>query len=247
MILRIIILFTLGWQSIFAGAQTYEKFTVSPDIEVIKLSDNAYIHVSEQEMGNWGRVSSNGLIVVNQGKAFLLDTPANNEQTETLVNWMTDSLHLQLVGFIPNHWHDDCLGGLDYLQQKGVKSYANQMTIEIAKEKGLPVPEVGFRDSLSLQLGNLTLECAYLGGGHSSDNIIVWIPQEKILFAGCMLKDTTWTILGNLSDAVIEEWPETIDKVLDRYSTAEIVIPGHGQFGGMEIVRHMKELLKKNL
>lgn len=247
MILRIIILLMLGWQAVFCGAQTYEKFTVSPDIEVIKLSDNAYIHISELEMGNWGRVSSNGLIVVNQGKAFLLDTPSNNEQTETLVNWMTDSLHVQLVGFIPNHWHDDCLGGLGYLQQKGIKSYANQMTIEIAKEKGLPVPEVGFRDSLSLQLGNLTLECAYLGGGHSSDNIIVWIPQEKILFAGCMLKDTTWTTLGNLSDAVIEEWPGTIDKVLDKYSTAEIVIPGHGQFGGMEIVRHMKELLKKNL
>lgn len=77
--------------------------------------------------------------------------------------------------------------------------------------------------------------------------IILLMLSWQIIFAGCMLKDTTWTTLGNLSDAVIEEWPGTIDKVLNRYSTAKIVIPGHGQFGGMEIVRHMKKLLKNNL
>ena len=50
------------------------------------------------------------------------------------------------------HWHGDCLGGLAYLQTKGVKSYANQMTIDIARKEKLPVPDYGFTDSLTVRI-----------------------------------------------------------------------------------------------
>ncbi|GHT38495.1 hypothetical protein FACS189435_4760 [Bacteroidia bacterium] len=82
----------------------------------------------------------NGLILVSKDEAFLFDTPATGSQTETLVKWIADSLKATVSTFVPNHWHEDCLGGLDYLHSKGVKSYANQMTVDLAKDihsKGL--------------------------------------------------------------------------------------------------------------
>ena len=226
-------------------AQSINKFKISADIELIKLSEKAYLYVSTAIIEDFGKVPSNGLILVDNKKAFLFDTPVTNAQTETLVKWIKKSLHAKIIGFVPNHWHSDCMGGLKYLHSKGIKSYANQMTIDIAKEKGLPVPKQGFKDSLSLKLHNMDIHCYYLGAGHSADNIVVWIPSEEILFSGCMVKDIYATGLGNLSDANIEEWPKTIDKILNKFSSAKIVIPGHGEIGGMELIRHTRELLPR--
>jgi metallo-beta-lactamase class B len=223
------------------------KIKVSNDIELIQFSPKAYLHVSISEMKGFGKVSSNGLILVDNGKAFLFDTPATNEQTRTLLAFIADSLHAKVSGFVPNHWHDDCMGGLDFLNQQGVKSYAHEKTIAIAQKEGLPLPKQGFKDSLSLKLNNTKISCYYLGSGHSSDNIVVWIPSEKILFAGCMVKDMQSITLGNTSEANVEEWLKTIQKVINKIPTAEIVIPGHGQVGGKELLMRTKKLLIKEL
>jgi len=242
---RIKLLITLFLLSQLAGYAQSATSTikVSEDIELIPLSPKAYIHVSVSEIKGFGKVSSNGLVLMDNGQAFLFDTPVTNEQTETLVTFIADSLHANVSGFVPNHWHGDCMGGLNYLDKHGVKSYASQITIDIAKKEGLPLPKQDFKDSLSLKLNNTEIDCYYLGGGHSTDNIVIWIPSEKILFAGCMVKDLQSKTLGNLSDANVEEWPETIQRVINKFPSAEIVIPGHGQIGGKELLRHTQKLL----
>ena len=219
------------------------KIQISNDIELIQLSEKAYVHVSVSEIAGFGKVSSNGLIFVNGKEAFLFDTPATNSQTETLVKWIADSLSATVSTFVPTHWHDDCLGGLEYLHSIEIKSYANQMTIDLAKANSKPVPRHGFTDSLHLVLRGDIVECHYLGGGHSADNIVVWIPSEKILFAGCMVKDIYSKGLGNLSDAKVEEWLPTIQKVTAKFHDAKIVIPGHGQIGGKGLLEHTSKLL----
>lgn len=244
--LKINLLFTLFllFQMVGYAQPATNRIKISEDIELIRLSSKAYVHISISEMKGFGKVSSNGLILVDKGKAFLFDTPVTTEQTETLVGFISDSLHSKVSDFVPTHWHGDCIGGLSYLHKKGVKSYANQMTIDIAKEKKLPVPKHDFKDSLFLKLNDIEIGCYYLGGGHTSDNIVVWIPSEKILFAGCMVKDMSSKGLGNLSDADINEWPSTIEKVIARFPLAETVIPGHGRIGGKELLVYTQELLK---
>ena len=226
-------------------ASDFRKIKIGDDIELIQLSEKAFVHVSVSEIAGFGKVSSNGLIIINGGEALLFDTPVTNSQTETLVKWITDSLSATVSAFVPTHWHDDCLGGLEYLHTIGIKSYANQMTIDLAKANGMPVPCYGFTDSLHLYLHDKIVECHYFGGGHSADNIVVWIPSEKILFAGCMVQNIHSNGLGNLSDAKLDEWYPTIQKVMAKFSDAKIVIPGHGQIGGMELLEHTSKLLVK--
>lgn len=76
---------------------------------------------------------------------------------------------------------------------------------------------------------------------------MVWIPSEKILFGGCMVKDIYSKGLGNLSDAQPEEWAKTIQKAIGKFPEAKIVIPGHGGIGGKELLQHTKELLQQYL
>jgi metallo-beta-lactamase class B len=193
----------------------------------------------------WGRIGSNGLIYTVNGEALLFDTPMNDSLTKQLVNWITDSLKIRIVGFVPNHWHDDCMGGLNYLNSIGISSYANEKTLAIVKSKNLPIPQHGFVDSLTLQIGNQSAICKYYGPAHTVDNIVTWIPSERILFGGCMVKELKSETLGNIADADLTEWPKTIARVIAAYSSANIVIPGHGAFGGQELLKHTQDLLTK--
>ncbi|MBP7460643.1 MAG: subclass B1 metallo-beta-lactamase [Candidatus Delongbacteria bacterium] len=216
---------------------------INSDLEIIRISDHAFIHQSCASLPKFGRFSSNGLILVDHHQALLLDTPVTDSLTRDLVSWIEDSLHARLTGFVPNHWHDDCMGGLGFLQSHHVKSYANQMTIEIAESRNIPVPDSGFQDSLRLQVGEISVLCYYPGAAHSMDNIVVWIPSEKILFAGCMVKSIDSKSLGNTVDGDLRAYPETLDRVAAKFHDAQIVIPGHGAWGGMELIRHTRRLI----
>ena len=219
------------------------SISVSRDIEVIKLSEHTYVHFSYAEMPPWGRVGSNGLIFTSKGEALLFDTPVNDSLTKTLVDWMTDSLKVRIVGFVPNHWHEDCMGGLACLHAMGIPSYAQQKTIAIAREKHLPCPRHSFVDSLILKAGDDTVVCRYLGAGHTVDNIVAWVPSERVLFGGCMVKELKSGTLGNVRDADRVAWPETIRRVLATFGDARIVVPGHGAIGGPDLLFHTEALL----
>jgi metallo-beta-lactamase class B len=215
---------------------------VCPDLELIKISENAFMHVSYATLPDYGRISANGLIFINNNHAFLFDTPWTDSLTCFLITYLRDQMGLQISGFIPNHWHEDCMGGLNYIKSQNIKSYANQLTIEIARERNLPFPEIGFRDSLSLTLEGQSICCYFPGAAHSIDNIVVWIPSEKVLFPGCMCKSLDSKNLGNLTDGDLSEYPKTINKVIKKFKKAKIVIPGHGKEGGPELLIHTRSL-----
>jgi metallo-beta-lactamase class B len=125
----------------------YKQINISDDLSLIRISSHAYVHVSYGDIPGFGRAGSNGVVFINNGEAFLFDTPISDELTRTLVMWLSDSMKVRVTGFAPNHWHIDCMGGLAWLKSQGIRSYANQKTIEIAKSKSLPVPDEGFTDS----------------------------------------------------------------------------------------------------
>ena len=220
----------------------YQTIRITNDIELIKLSENAYVHVSYSNLPKYGRYPANGLVIINGTQALVFDSPWDDSLTATLFSWITDSMHLEVKGFVPNHWHEDCMGGLSFIKQQGIETYANQMTIDIAKSKNLPLPAHGFTDSLKLCLEDKTVECYYPGAAHTEDNIAVWIPSEQILFAGCMIKSVQTQNLGNTADGNLTEYPKTLEKLLRTFPKAKIVVPGHGPVGGLELIRHTKEL-----
>lgn len=198
-------------------AQTNEKIVIDNDIQLIHLQDSVYVHVTWHHLDNFGRFPSNGLIVIRNGQALMIDTPMDNDKTERLTKYLKDSMSVDLAKLIISHFHDDCMGGLGYLQSIGIESIANSMTIEKCKEIGLPIPSTSFMDSLSFDFKGEQIDCRYFGAGHSFDNITVWIPDKEILFGGCLIKSINSRGLGNLSDAVVDDWDMTIEKVIKRY------------------------------
>jgi metallo-beta-lactamase class B len=228
--------------SLYQSVLAQDTLRVSSDLLLVKLSENAFVHVSYASLPGYGRVSANGLILTAGRKAFLFDTPWNDSLTEELVTFLEGNMRLKVEGFVPNHWHEDCMGGLGYLRSRKIKSYANEMTVNIAREKGLPVPDRGFRDSLTLKIGGKQIHCYFPGAAHSMDNIVVWVPSEKILFPGCICKSIDSRNLGNTADGDLSEYPMTVEWIIRKFDSAVTVIPGHGSYGGQELLMHTMSL-----
>jgi metallo-beta-lactamase class B len=226
-------------------AQPQKNILIGDDIQLIHLQDSVYVHVTWHHLDNFGRFSSNGLILIKDGQALMIDTPMDNVMTERLARFLKDSLSVSVTRLITGHFHGDCLGGLEYLQSIGVESIANSRTIAKCEELDLPIPSTSFTDSLTFDFNGVQIDCQYFGAGHSFDNITVWIPGNKILFGGCLVKSMDSKGLGNLSDAIVSDWDITIKKVMKRYSVFKIVIPGHGDIGGTELLTHTIELVEK--
>jgi len=218
------------------AVRSQDTIKISPDLELIRISENALIHVSYSVLPGYGRVSANGLVFIDGKKAFLFDTPWNDSLTETLVTYLELEMNLTMAGFVPNHWHEDCMGGLGYIKSRNIKSFANNLTSEIAREKGLPVPDQGFTDSLILNPGRREIICYFPGAAHSMDNIVVWIPSEEILFPGCICKSIDARNLGNTADGDLHAYRGTVEWIIRKFPVAKIVIPGHGSYGGPELL-----------
>lgn len=212
---------------------------------IFPLGDCIYLHITWHNYEKFGRFPANGVIYVKNGHALLLDTPVTNEQTEQLVQIIQEKLNADITLFIPNHFHEDCMGGLEYLQSLGIPSISLERTREICEEKGLPIPDEGFTNEYQLTGDFAGVICFYPGKAHTEDNISVYFPDQGILFAGCMAKSLKSKGLGNLADAFPEEWAQTIQTLMDRFPDAQIIIPGHGSQGGRDLLEHTKQLVEE--
>jgi metallo-beta-lactamase class B len=227
-------------------AQTTDTVRLSDDLKLVKLSDNVFLHISALNVNGYGRVEANGLVVVANKKALLIDTPWNNEQTKQLHTYLK-SQDIDLDHVVITHWHDDCMGGLGYLQKQMVLSTSGQRTYDIAKQKGLPVAFIRFKDTLAFQFQTLEVQCYYPGAAHSLDNIVVYLPSEKLLFGGCMVKDLSAQTLGNYADGDVKQWPASLDKLRHRFPHTKTVVPGHGRCGDLLLINHSQQLLQQHL
>lgn len=246
LVLILIVLAICLTQGLKADDNVKNKETViSENIKLYQLTKDSYIHVTYREFPQWGKVPANGLLYIRNGKALLVDTPWDNEMTVKLSDWVRDSLKAEITHVVGGHSHEDCLGELEALQKRKVKSYCHQITRQICEERKLPLPGITFEDSLNIVFEGVKVSLMYFGGGHTVDNIVVWIPGEKLLFGGCMVKSLSSGNLGNTREADLEAWPGTIEKVIKRFKDAEIVIPGHGRSGGTELLSHTLVLLRE--
>lgn len=225
-----------------------EPIEINNDLQIIKLTNTCYLYTGWADMGKWGRIGSNGLVVVAKGKAFLIDSPTIESQTVELAWWFDKNLDVKFESFVPGHWHDDCVGGMAWLNRNKVKTYACNKTNNILASKGGEQAVESFSDSLTLAVGNINIELYFLGGGHTTDNIVVWIPSEKLLFGGCMIKDIEATNIGNTSDAApLNEWLQTIERIEQKFPDVKCIIPGHGKIGGKELLKHTKQIIEHNM
>ena len=216
---------------------------VSETLKITRLTEHTYIHESYLEIPDYGPFPCNGLILVDEGEAIIFDTPTSDLVSEELINWVENELDADVNAVVINHFHTDCLGGLDAFHAMGIPSHANEQTIPLAENRGGAVPMNGFGETGQLKAGGIEVINRFFGEGHTRDNIVSYIPAENVLFGGCMIK-SMGAGKGNLNDANVAEWSRTVAKIKERYPDIEHVVPGHGKSGGEELLDYTIEMFE---
>lgn len=232
---------------VFVGCRSQE--TDNPDYEsgnlrVEKLTAHTFVHVSYLETEEYGKVPCNGMVVMDKGEAMVFDTPTNILASQELMNWIEGHNGVKVKAVVATHFHEDCLGGLEAFHRKNIASYATERTKDLAEKRGMPVPKNGFESHLELIIGGKKVISEFLGEGHTRDNIIGYVPSDKVMFGGCLIK-SEGAGKGNLNYANVKEWSNTVASVKRKYPDVEVVIPGHGKTGGMGLWDYTIDLFKE--
>ena len=220
---------------------------VKPAVDLRLLRPGVWVHTSRYALPDGSVIPSNGLVVKDGGGLVLIDTAWGETLTADLLDEIQREIKLPVRRAIVTHAHGDRLAGADWLRRRGIPVFASASTIRRAMEVGLAVPS----DSLSglRKPGDAewvgSVEVFFPGPAHSPDNVMVWVPAARVLFGGCAVKSADSASLGNLADADTRAWPEAIRRAMERYPSAEVVMPGHGAEGGKDLLAHTMSLLRE--
>jgi metallo-beta-lactamase class B len=243
-----LIVFVLPVGPALAGCQSAkvapagESIRISDDIALQPIVPGAWVYTTYFDVPDSGRVGANGLVVVSGREAVLVNLPWTDEQTAALFDWIAERQGATVKAVIPTHFHQDCMGGLAEAHRRGAASFGLDKTIALAQRDHLPVPQCPFQLRTAVRCGTAVLFVTYHGAGHTTDNVVAWLPKQQVLFGGCLVKSLDTQSLGNTSDGDLTAYPVTLKKVKAAYPNAKIVVPGHGDWGGPELIDHTLKL-----
>ncbi|MER3329905.1 MAG: subclass B1 metallo-beta-lactamase, partial [Candidatus Kapaibacterium sp.] len=216
----------------------------SDNLLIFKLSEHTYQHISYLQTESWGKVACNGMIVIENDKALILDTPSDNISSKELIEYLINN-GISIIGIVPTHFHEDCLGGLSEFKKAEIPIYISNRTKAILEKEGgfVDYEFLTFDNSLTLNIDETSLDLEYFGAGHTIDNVVAFYEKDESIFGGCLVKELNAS-KGNLADANTEEWSNTVRKLKAKHPNAKVVIPGHGKSGGIDLFNYTIDLFE---
>lgn len=98
-------------------------------------------------------------------------------------------------------------------------------------------PHLEYRDKMTLNVGERSLELYYLRNVHSEADTAIWLPKERVIFTAASV---TVKRFGNHRPFV--SIPDTLSAIkMMKGLNPEIVVPGHGDPGTAKILDDMEK------
>jgi len=213
--------------------------------DTVKVADSVYALVGDlgqRSPENLGHNITSGFIVTAQG-VVVIDTGgslANAQAIHAAIRKVTDK---PVIYAINSGGQDHRWFGNDYFKRQGAKLIASEAAVRDMKERGaaqtafaqqllkekfagtqLVYPDITFQDRYTLPVTGERIELIYTGGAHTPGDILVWLPQHSVVFAG----DTVFVqrLLGVMPGSALR-WIKSLEYLRDELKP-KIVVPGHG-------------------
>ena len=216
----------------------------NPELVIRTLAKDCYIYTTYKDIDGY-RFPSNSMYVVTENGIVMIDTPWDETQFQPLLDSIASKHKKEVVLCIATHFHDDRTAGLEFLKQKGIPTYTSELSNRLGKKNREKEAAFHFAKDTTFVVGKRKFETFYPGEGHTKDNIVIWIDDQKILYGGCLVKSTENKSLGNIADANLNDWAVTIKKVMKKFPAPEFVIPGHFGWSDKKSLKHTLKLLRQ--
>jgi cyclase len=91
------------------------------------------------------------------------------------------------------------------------------------EERRARLPQITYRDRLTIHLGGKEIQVLYLGKGHTRSESIIFVPQDRIAYLSELFFSDQFLYIN---DGYALSWLKTLDAV--EALPADIFVPGHG-------------------
>src|SRR5215471_17674857 len=88
---------------------------------------------------------------------------------------------------------------------------------------GLTWPTLTFETDMTIYLGKREVRLMSLGAGHTSGDIVAWVPDAEVMLSGDLIEYHSACYCG---DAYLREWPATLNEI--REFNPKAIAPGRG-------------------
>ena len=233
--------------SVTAQAQdlVLQPVKVAPDVYVVVGDLAGQTYENDGLNNNLGFVvSDTGVLVIGSGPSLRVARAlhaAIQKLTTQPVKWVVNG------GSQNHYWQGNSyfksLGatllasneGERVMRELGAQQLDANKTLLKEKAEGtlLAYPTELIADRRELKLGKTTVQLLYVGPAHTPGDLAVWLPQQKILFAG----DVVYTerLLAVIPIGNTAHWVQAFDKLMAL--NPKTIVPGHGRPTTVEVAR----------
>ena len=205
---------------------------------------------------NRGWNSNSAFVVTNSG-VLLFDTGSSTEIGQAMKNLVASVTDQPVRWIINSHAHGDhWLGNAafsdtvqkiystttvrDSINSEGktwVKNFS-RMTDGATGESQVVAPDTLVNERTALQLGNRNVVIFPSGNSHSPGDLILWLPDEKVLITGDVVYSDR---MPSTHASSLQQWITMLDTLADL--KPEVVIPGHGDVTDVNGITRLRSLL----
>jgi glyoxylase-like metal-dependent hydrolase (beta-lactamase superfamily II) len=202
-----------------------------------------YAVLGDTGRGVEGRPNA-GFVVTTDG-VVVIDALASPRQGEQLLRTIRRVTGRPIVWLVLTHHHPDHHFGAVVLRRAGARVIAHPDKRALASEGGedaliadwvrvvgldamrgfefADTPDRPVRMSDTLRLGGKTIVVTHPGPGHSPGDLLVWLPEEGVLFAGDILVEDGVSMVVDGNSSQLLRVLDTVDGL-----AARVIVPGHG-------------------
>ncbi|MEP6688872.1 MAG: MBL fold metallo-hydrolase [Gemmatimonadales bacterium] len=215
----------------------------APPFVARRIADGVYLVPGDTGRGSEGRPNA-GFIVTREG-VVVVDALASPRQGEALLRTIRGVTTQPVKWLVLTHHHPDHHFGAIVFRRAGARVIAHPDTRVLANEGGpdalvadwvrvvglnamhgfefADVPDRPVTTADTLRLGGRTIVITHPGAGHSAGDLMVWLPKERVLFAGDVLIEDGITMVVDGSARALLGGLAKIDSLRPR-----VAVPGHG-------------------
>ena len=231
----------------FVQAQT-KPLEDSIQLKPIQVAPHTYFVQGLPEMGssaNQNFISNAGFVVTPKG-VVVVDALGSPSLAKKLIQEIARITPQKVVAVIVTHYHADHIYGLQEFKKIGAKIYAqgegrNYLSSDTAKQRliasridfapwvnantQLVAADVWIDQRTKLNIGGIEFRVSRVGPAHAPEDLMVYIPSKKVLFAGDLVFRGRIPFVGNADS---KGWLVALDEI--EKLKPKIIIPGHGAY-----------------
>ncbi|MEO6703759.1 MAG: MBL fold metallo-hydrolase [Jatrophihabitantaceae bacterium] len=212
--------------------------------ELVEVADRVFSYL--QPDGSWW-INNTGFVVGSRS-VVSIDSCATHARTRAYLQRIASVTPAPVSTLINTHHHGDHTFGNSLFTGATIVGHENCRTALLAF--GLPPPDgiwepvdwgpvelapptLTFTDRVRIYSDDLPLEVSYAGGpAHTTNDSLVWLPEQQVLFCGDLLFNggTPFLLMGSVTGAI-----RVLTEVLAPIP-ARTIVPGHGRPAGPELI-----------